>query len=307
MSRKNLITLVVYIVFTVAISLWLGQRAYDWLPPAAAQEAQPVGDLFSFLVSLGSMVFFGVTGVVLYSIIFYRFTPRNPQGAPIRGNARLEIFWTLVPLILVTWIAGYNYVIYQRMNVLGPLPIVEVPELLEQKAVAQRALGIAADTPPELAMAEASNINPERIGVEVKQWLWTFTYPNAGVISHELHLPLDRRVTLNMTSLDVLHGFYVPNFRIKQDIVPNREIEFSFTPNRVGEYKLHDSQFSGTYFAVMTAPVVVQSLPDYQAWLESQQSNIPGELPNPALDEFQQSPGTSLKSGWPSVTPAERK
>ncbi len=81
-----------------------------------------------------------------------------------------------------------------------------------------------------------------------------------------------------MTSLDVIHGFYVPNFRIKQDIVPNREIEFSFTPNRAGEYQLHDSQFSGTYFAVMTAPVVVQSLPDYQAWLESQQSNPHGNF-----------------------------
>jgi cytochrome c oxidase subunit 2 len=245
------------------------------------------------------VVFLGVAGVLAYSIIFYRFTPRNPQGAPIRGNARLEIFWTVVPLILVTWIAWYNYAIYQRMNILGPLPIVEVPELLGQKAIASE--------PSELAMAETSNINPERIGVEVKQWLWTFTYGNGGVTSHELHLPLDRRVTLNMTSRDVLHGFYVPNFRIKQDIVPNREIEFSFTPNRLGEYKLHDSQFSGTYFAVMTAPVVVQSLADYQAWLASQQANPPGELPNPALDEFQQDLGTSFKSGWPTVSPASRQ
>ncbi|WP_228015727.1 cytochrome c oxidase subunit II [Synechocystis salina] len=265
MSRKNLILLAVYVAFTLGISLWLGQRAYQWLPPAAAQEAQPVGDLFSFLVSLGSMVFLGVAGAMAYSIIFHRFSLQNPQGAPIRGNARLEIFWTVVPIILVAWIAWYSYVIYQRMNVLGPLPVVEVPQLPGEKA-------IAAGPPAELAMAQGSNINPEKIGVEVKQWLWTFTYPNAGVTSHELHLPLDRRVTLNMTSADVLHGFYVPNFRIKQDIVPNREIEFSFTPNRLGEYKLHDSQFSGTYFAVMTAPVVVQSVSDYQAWLESQKS-----------------------------------
>ena len=300
MSRKNLLLLAVYIVFTVGASLWLGQRAYQWLPPAAAQEAQPVGDLFSFLVSLGSVVFLGVAGAMAYSVIFHRFSLQNPQGAPIRGNARLEIFWTVVPIILVTWIAWYSYVIYQRMNVLGPLPVVEVPQLLGEKA-------IAADAPAELAMAQGSNINPERIGVEVKQWLWTFTYPNGGVTSHELHLPLDRRVTLNMTSKDVLHGFYVPNFRIKQDIVPNREIEFSFTPNRLGEYKLHDSQFSGTYFAVMTAPVVVQSLSDYQAWLESQKSLTPGELPNPALDEFKQTPTTPLKSGWPTVPPGTRQ
>ncbi len=155
MSGKNLITLVVYVVFTLGLSFWLGQQAYHWLPPAAAQEAQPVGDLFSFLVTLGSMVFFGVAGVLAYSIIFYRFTLQNSQGAPIRGNARLEIFWTVVPLVLVTWIAWYNYIIYQRMNILGPMPIVEVPQLLGQKAIASE--------PSELVMAEVSNINQKKL------------------------------------------------------------------------------------------------------------------------------------------------
>lgn len=299
MSRKNLITLVVYIVFTLAISVWLGQQSYQWLPAAAAQEAQPVGDLLSFLVSLGSIVFLGVAGVIFYSVIFYRFTPQNPQGAPIRGNTRLEIFWTVVPLLLVTWIAWYNYRIYQRMDVLGPLPIVQGPELLGAKAIASE--------PEAPLMAQGSNLNPERINVDVKQWLWTFTYATAGVVSHELHLPVDRRVTLNMTSQDVIHGFYVPNFRIKQDIVPNREIEFSFTPNRLGTYKLYDSQFSGTYFALMTAPVLVQSPTEYQTWLGSQGGNSPAAMPNPALDESQQSTGTPLKSSWPSVAPAKRK
>ncbi len=297
MSRKNLIFLVVYSLFTLGISYWLGQQSYQWLPTAAAAEAEPVGDLLSFLVSLGSIVFLGVTGVLGYSLLFYRFSPQNPDGAPIRGNTRIEILWTIVPIILVTWIAWYSYGIYQRMQVLGPLPIVEVPELLGEKAIA---------TEPTQLMAQTSTINPERIQVDVKQWAWTFTYPNAGVTSHELHLPADHRVTLMMTSQDVLHGFYVPNFRIKQDIVPNREIEFSFTPNRIGQYELHDSQFSGTYFAVMTAPVIVQSLPDYQAWLDSQQQTQTPLPASPALQEFQQRPATSLKSGWPTVKPEPR-
>ena len=296
MSRKNLILLVVYSLFTLSISYWLGQQSYQWLPPAAAAEAEPVGDLLSFLVSLGSIVFLGVTGVLGYSLVFYRFSPHNPDGAAIRGNTRLEIIWTIIPIILVTWIAWYSYNIYQRMQVLGPLPIVEVPELLGQKAIAAE----------PVTLAQTSNLSPERIQVDVKQWAWTFTYPNAGVTSHELHLPIDRRVTLNMTSQDVLHGFYVPNFRIKQDIVPNREIEFSFTPNRIGEYQLHDSQFSGTYFAVMTAPVIIQSLPDYQAWLNSQKQEQPPLPPSPALQEFHQSPATPFQTTWPTVKPAAR-
>lgn len=297
MSRKNLILLVIYGLFTLAVSYWLGQQSYQWLPTAAAAEAEPVGDLLSFLVSLGSIVFLGVTGVLGYSLLFYRFSPHNPDGAAIRGNTRLEIIWTIIPIVLVTWIAWYSYGIYQRMQVLGPLPIVEVPELLGEKAIAAE---------PSSLIAQDSNINPERIEVDVKQWAWTFTYPNAGVRSHELHLPVDRRVTLKMTSQDVLHGFYVPNFRIKQDIVPNREIEFSFTPNRIGDYELHDSQFSGTYFAVMTAPVLVQSLEDFQSWLESQQQDQTDLPPSPASQEFQQRPGTSWQSGWPSVQPESR-
>ena len=298
MSRKNLILLVIYSLFTLGMSYWLGQQSYQWLPPAAAAEAEPVGDLLSFLVSLGSIVFLGVTGVLGYSLLFYRFSPHNPDGAPIRGNTRLEIIWTIIPIVLVTWIAWYSYNIYQRMQVLGPLPIVEVPELLGEKAIAAE---------PSSLIAQSSDIHPERIQVDVKQWAWTFTYPNAGVTSHELHLPVDRRVTLNMTSQDVLHGFYVPNFRIKQDIVPNREIEFNFTPNRIGDYELHDSQFSGTYFAVMTAPVIVQSLKDFQAWLESQQQAQTDLPPSPAAQEFQQRPATSVKSGWPTVKPRPRQ
>lgn len=297
MSQKNLMLLVVYSLFSLGVSYWLGQQSYHWLPSSAAAEAEPVGDLLSFLTSLGSVVFLGVTGVLGYSLLFYRFSPHNPNGAPIRGNTRLEIIWTIIPIVLVTWIAWYSYHIYQRMQVLGPMPIVEVPDVLTPKAIAAE---------PSQPIAQSSESQPETIQVDVKQWSWTFTYPQTGVTSHELHLPVDRRVTLQMTSHDVLHGFYVPNFRIKQDIVPNRVIEFSFTPNRIGEYTLHDSQFSGTYFAVMTAPVLVQSSADFQAWLAGQTATPMPLPPSPALQEHQQGTTTSVKSGWPTVAPQPR-
>ena len=271
MRGKNLILVLVYGGFTLGLSWWLGQQAYQWLPLSAAQEAEPVGDLFSFLVTLGSLTFLWVAGFLLYSIIFYRFNLNNPEGAPIRGNARLEIAWTITPILLVTWIAIYNYQIYQRMQILGPLPIVETPQAPTLMAAADSELLIHSRNLADSQQLTSALVPvAETIEVIAKQWQWEFRYPEANVTSSELHLPVNRRVTLNLTSLDVIHGFYVPNFRIKQDIEPNQIIQFSFTPNRIGQYTLHDSQFSGMDFAIMTAPVVVQSPADYQAWLTKQ-------------------------------------
>ncbi|BFM40289.1 cytochrome c oxidase subunit II [Synechocystis sp. LKSZ1] len=291
MQAFNWLLLTVYTLMSLALSHWLGQQAYGWLPPAAALEAEPIGDLLSFMTRLATLIFMGVMGALLYSLLFYRARPGQEEGAPIRGNTQLEIIWTVIPILLVTWIALYSYQIYQRMNVLGPLPIVEVPNPLDAPALAQ-------------GEASPSSITvPENIEVRVKQWAWAFTYPRAGVTSAELHLPVNRPIHFQMTSEDVIHGFYIPNFRLKQDIVPNRTIELSVTPSREGQYQLRDSQYSGTYFAVMTAPVFVESPAAYEQWLQAQVTSKPS--PNPAHQEHQNPPPTRLKSGWPTVKPVE--
>lgn len=288
----NILLLVVFVIFTIIISHGLGQQAYDWLPISATKEAELVGHLFSFLVTLGSGVFFGVLGILFYSILFYRAN-RNDNGdaPPIRGNLKLEITWTVIPILLVIWIAGYSYNIYQRMNTLGSLAIVNLPNPLVEPAYAQ---------------TDRSDALPdEEIEVTVKQWSWSFRYPTRNITSDELHLPLNRRIRLLMTSEDVLHGFYVPNFRIKQDIVPNRTIELKFTPNRVGKYQLHDSQFSGTYFALMEADVYVDSSDAYSQWLTELATRQPTSARILSNDEHKNPPETPLKSSWPTVSPAK--
>ncbi|MGH2416135.1 MAG: cytochrome c oxidase subunit II, partial [Microcystaceae cyanobacterium] len=266
--------------------------AYDWLPTSAAAEAEPVGDLFSFLVTLGALVFFGVFGTLLYSILFYRAARSDATDAPpIRGNAKLEITWTVIPILLVMWIAGYSYIIYQRMNILGSLPIVHLHAPLEAPAYAETGTN---NTQPD-----------EKIEVIAKQWSWSFRYPSRNVTSTELHLPVNQRVHLLMQSKDVLHGFYVPNFRIKQDIVPNRTIELKFIPNRVGKYQLHDSQFSGTYFALMEADVYVDSPETYDRWLAQASTQQPVPAANRAISEHSQPVTTPLQGRWPTVPPAK--
>jgi cytochrome c oxidase subunit II len=286
----NIVLLAIWVGAIVLASHIIGQQAYNWLPIAATAEAELVGHLFSFLVRLGAIVFLGVMGVLVYSILFYRAANSDTSDAPaIRGNPKLEITWTVIPILLVIWIASYSYNIYQRMNTLGSLPLVHL-HLLESPANAETG---------------SSDMQPaEQIEVVVKQWSWSFRYPSHNVTSTELHLPVDRRAHLTLKSEDVLHGFYVPNFRIKQDIIPNEKIQLQFNPNRIGKYQLHDSQFSGTYFALMEADVYVDSPETYKQWLAQTATRPTVPAKNSAHSEHSQPPKTPLRSNWHTVPPA---
>jgi len=117
----------------------------------------------------------------------------------------------------------------------------------------------------------------EQVEVIARQWSWEFRYPGSTVSSTELHLAVDQPVTFRLVSEDVLHGFYIPAFRVKQDVVPGRAIDFNVTPTREGVYRLRDSQFSGTWFAANQADVVVESLSvAVQEYAQRQQRSNPG-------------------------------
>ena len=291
MRTFNIVLLAIWVGVIILASHAMGQQAYNWLPIAAAAEAEPVGHLFSFLVTLGTIVFLGVMGVLMYSILFYRAANNDKSDAPtIRGNLKLEIIWTVVPILLVTWIASYSYTIYQRMNTLGSLPLAHL-HVLEAHAYAETV---------------SSNMQPaEQIEVIAKQWSWSFRYPSHNVTSTELHLPVNQPVHLMLQSEDVVHGFFVPNFRIKQDIFPNQTIEFKFTPNRIGQYQLHDSKFSGTYFALMEATVSVDSPEQYSQWLAKAATKPSVPAVNPAMSEHRQPPDIPVRSHWRTVPPTQ--
>jgi cytochrome c oxidase subunit 2 len=227
-----------------------------------------------------------------YSIIFCRARKGDyREGHPSRGNRKIEFLWTATPVALVLWIAGYSFYMYGNMEVAGPTQILGHLHMLEEPAYA--------DT------GKNNTKSTETIEVISKQWAWTFHYPQQNVASTELHLPVNRRAHLVLKSEDVLHGFYVPEFRIKQDIIPNRSINFQFIPTRVGKYRLHDSQFSGTYFAVMGADVYVDSPEDYSRWLSQAANHEKVPASNLAASEHIQPPNRVFKTSWKSIPPAE--
>ena len=108
------------------------------------------------------------------------------------------------------------------------------------------------------------------VNVTGLQYAWIFTYPDSGVVSGELHLPTNRQVKLNISANDVIHAFWVPEFRLKQDAVPGLQSELHFTPNRVGEYPVICAELCGAYHGAMKTRVLVQAPQEFDAWLQSQ-------------------------------------
>ncbi|MEA5448710.1 cytochrome c oxidase subunit II [Leptolyngbya sp. CCNP1308] len=288
MNIRVLLRLAALTGIMAPISIWIGQLSYSWMPEPASAEALLVDNLFSFLTTLGTFIFLGVAGTLLYSVLFQRADKYDEgDGPPIEGNLTLEIVWTAIPLVLVIWIAGYSYKIYDEMGILGPMEHMHRGEAIAAPLTAQ------------------TSTEPEPIEVHARQWVWEFYYPEAGVASTELHLPNNTRAKLALTSEDVLHGFFVPAFRVKQDVIPGRSIDFEFTPIREGVYRLRDSQYSGTYFAAMQANVVVESPEAYQQWLRDTAALPPQPGLNPSYTEYKvKVENRENRPGWKTVTPA---
>ncbi|MBR8838650.1 MAG: cytochrome c oxidase subunit II [Stigonema ocellatum SAG 48.90 = DSM 106950] len=285
----NSLLLAAFIAVILFASRWVGQQAYSWMPPQATAEAKQVDEIFSFLASIGTFIFLGITGIITYSILTCR-APKGDwsHGHPARGSAKLEILWTVVPTILVLWLSVKSFNIYEQINIQGLTPVVHLH--MEE---------------PANAAVTSNDSKPvgEVIEVFAKQWAWSFRYAG-NVSTTELHLVVNEPVSLALHAQDVLHGFYVPEFRLKQDIVPNRTITINLKPNRLGKYRLHDSQFSGTYFALMEANVYVESRQAYNQWLAVAASRQPTIASNQASAEHTQ-PKTIFNSRWHTFEPAE--
>ncbi|MBD2026676.1 cytochrome c oxidase subunit II [Leptolyngbya sp. FACHB-711] len=310
MKLRAVITITIYSILVILFSFWMAKQSYSWLPPEASAESKLTDDLFSLFTGLGTAVYFGTMGPFLYSLIFHRAGKYDMEDGPhIEGNNILEITWTATPLLIVLMLAAISYRTYEKMAIGGPMELVHlhVPQVVEP------AYAEPFDSTPQQQIQEAVETEPiENIEVTARQWSWTFYYPKEKVTSTELHLPVDRRAKFTLRSEDVLHGFYIPAFRVGQYVVPNQEIEYELTPIKTGTYRLRDSMHSGTYFASNQADVVVQPLDEYERWLADAAAQTPSSAFNQAVYEYSQSnePGAGNTKdkvairGWETIPPA---
>jgi cytochrome c oxidase subunit II len=226
---KHWIGVILFIVVIGVLSL-LVLRNDNLLTQAASLQAQPVDQAFSYLWILIAVLFALITGFVLYSAIFFRRKPGDTSDGPhIEGNNALEVTWTVLPLLTV-----FGFAIFGSAN-----------------------------------LAEVLRPDPEAYEVRVigQQWAWRFEYPEEGVVSEELVLPINQQILLRMESADVLHSFWVPEFRVKQDLLPGRETQLRITPSRIGEFTVRCAEICGSQHAYMLAPVRVVSQGEFENWL----------------------------------------
>lgn len=125
---------------------------------------------------------------------------------------------------------------------------------------------------PTLGASPENEGKPPAVLVNVTglQYAWIFTYPETGVTTGEMHVPIGREVRINMTANDVIHAFWVPEFRLKQDAIPGRQSEIRFTPKKAGDYDLICAELCGPYHGAMKAQVVVESQKAYDEWMQEQ-------------------------------------
>ncbi len=233
------------------------------LPIVASSNAPVYDELFKVLFTIGTILFVGMTGLVIYSLIKFRSKPGELEdGIAIEGNLSLEILWTAVPAIVILFVGLYSYDIYDRMGGMQPLEVHHHEQHLMKGS--ERIWGGIGSS----STIEASNQFTAALPIELTamQFAFIFHYPKGDITSGELHVPIDQPVNLTMESKDVIHAFWVPEFRLKQDVIPGQPTILSFTPTRIGRYPIICAELCGPYHGGMRATVVVEKTEDYQQW-----------------------------------------
>lgn len=209
-------------------------------PSQASTQAIAVDTMFAFMLGLAGVFLLLVVVPLVYFVVKYRRRDDGDVPPQIKGNTKLEVLWTVVPVILslgvFTW--GANVFLTQVQ-------------------------------PPPAA---------EQIYVVGKQWVWKFQHASGRQEIGELHVPVGQPVRLTMVSQDVIHSFFVPDFRIKQDVLPGRYTTLWFEATRAGDFGAFCAEYCGTDHAVMQTHVVAQEAAAYQQWLAA------GPAGGPAAD-----------------------
>ncbi len=306
------------IVLTLA-SLWIGQN-HGLMPVAASDEAPLVDGLFNTMMTISAGLFFLVEGALIISVFKFRKSPGDEtDGPPVEGNLSLEILWTAIPVVIVMGLSVYSYEVYNAMGGLDPMAshdhghkmVAIKPGAAKMFRIAD---AIAAPLPgseeaeattTEEKIALGVGASPENQGkppdVEVNvlglQFAWIFTYPETGVVSGELHIPAGKDVQLNINAQDVIHAFWVPQFRLKQDAIPGRPTELRFQAKTPGSYPLICAELCGAYHGAMQTRVVVHTPEEYDAWMQSQiamQQDEPQTAVTLAMNPADKSPAEFL-------------
>lgn len=211
------------------------------LPQVGSTFAADVDALFTFINVVSVIILLGITVAIIYFSIKFRRKSEDDVTPVIRYNTTLEVTWIVIPLILVLIVFGWGFRGYIDMR-----------------------------TPPG---------NAFEVYVTANSFFWQFTYPNGVQTTDELYVPAGRPVKLVMQSRDVIHSFFVPDFRVKQDVLPGRYTTLWFETITSGEHVIFCTEYCGTGHSNMGGMVYALEPAEFNAWLAEQKELSERELP----------------------------
>jgi len=219
----------------IGVGLWSPKGQAATIPIAATDVAQSWDTLYWFLVYLSAFFFVGIViAMIVFAIKYRKDVYKKPKY--IHGNNTIEVIWTVIPSILLFVIFGWGWSVYKDMT-----------------------------TAPSDSM---------EVRVIAKQWLWQFVYKNGTSSIGDLYVPADRPVKLIMSSEDVLHAFFVPNFRIKSDVVPGMYTYVWFEAKVPGIHQIFCTEYCGTSHSGMLGRVIVLTPDQWKDWLGGKKIDV---------------------------------
>jgi cytochrome c oxidase subunit 2 len=227
----------------------------NWDGQEASTAAPKIDDLLNVMIVVSSLVFSLVIVMLFYALWKFRAKPGDESdGEPIHGNTRLEVAWTLIPTIIVLFGGGYSW---------------KVLDEIEKPAK-----------------------NPITVDVFSQQYAWSFGYPGKDMAwsEGELHVPVNRQVQFKMHAQDVIHSFWVPEWRIKKDNVPGITTTAIVTPDKVGTYQLICTELCGFGHASMRAKVVVEPPSKFREWVAALKQQVPEPLAESITQDTESNP-----------------
>ncbi|MFT9849920.1 cytochrome c oxidase subunit II [Aneurinibacillus sp. REN35] len=205
---------------------------FSWLfPPAINDMARQVDSLFWFIASIALFIFVLVEMLLFIFLIRYRRKRPDKQGIALHGNTKMEIIWTLIPALILVAIGVFG----SQMT-------------------------YAIQTPPK---------DVYTINVTGYKWRWDFEYPEGFKTTNKLVIPEDKNVLFKITSGDIIHSFWIPAMRLKQDAVPGRQTQFWSGPTKKGEYPIVCAEYCGTMHSMMLAKLNVVSTDEFTKFVQS--------------------------------------
>ena len=203
-------------------------NGFDFSVPSATTLAPSIDGLFYTLLALSLFATIAIIAAIVYFSVKYRAGSSADRSDAHRARLNIEDIWIAIPLLLFLIVFVWSAVLYARIF-----------------------------TPPP---------NTTDIFIVAKQWMWKVQHGSGRQEINEVHVPLGVPVRLVMTSQDVIHAFFVPAFRLKQDVLPGRYTALWFQATKAGVYPLECSEYCGTDHARMGGTVVVMPQEDYERW-----------------------------------------